>query len=523
MSTHKSTELKLLRHTLYDKASCAKIMAQQLQTKHFTYTDPEAPQPGHSYHGDIFQKALEYFTESQGSLLVRSVLENNLVASGFSSEDRAYFLQVWQEIQEEDLDENELYALITATKQRRAWRLYQKILQEGFQQVETEGLEGGLKYVRQLVFEAEQELTSNEHKQQFDANSSESITDFFSEYEDRFENPAKYAGVKCGIGAIDAATQGFTPAQLIVLLAKSGGGKSTQMLNWAMYANHRQNKKVLYFSFEMDHQMCWNRHLSLRYKIPYSEIKGVTIPPVELQGRIKMLSGGSNYFEYDVNMEDPTVEYVEARINELIMTKGKPDFVICDYVGNMYTRADLGKNLKEFEKVGNVATGLHALAKKYNIPVLTAQQLNRDGLKETRNTKATGKFAEVHQDMIASSKKLYDLATYVFYVEADVENKLSIYRSVKMRDGGHIIPAFARYDSIHHGVYDLAPEEQEHFRRVYQCYGAGDSSDAESMKGVQEDIETGSKTVTWDGGADTFEKTDYVVNQSTDLSDDDDW
>jgi hypothetical protein len=523
--TQQETERKILRHVLSDNASFAKILASDITREHFIQTDPASPQPSLMYMAEIYQTAVDYFKESQGSLLTEKLFMGGIVGAGYSAEDKVYFLQLWQEIHEEDLNHNELHGLITALRERRAWRLYRDMLNDGQKKVETEGLEGALKHARQAVFNAEQELGSAAEKQRFNVADSEALDKFMMDYNDRYNNPAKYAGVKCGISAIDEATQGFTPAQLIVLLAKSGGGKSTQMLNWALHSYMKQGKSVLYFSFEMEERLCWYRHLSLQFQIPYHELKGVSIPPVELKARIKLLSG-DNYFEYDVNMADPTVEYVEARINELIMTKGKPDLVVCDYVGNMYVRSDVGKSTKEYEQVAKVATGLLAIAKKYHVPVLTAQQLNREGLKETRATKETGKLAEVHQDMIASSKKLYDLATYVFYVEADIPNKLSIYRSVKMRDGGHIIPAFAQYDALFNRVFDLEPDKQEHFRRVYQCYGAsGGPADADGGgPSVEEDIETGAKTVRYDGGADTFEKEDYTIDKSeSNLSDEDDW
>jgi len=49
-------------------------------------------------------------------------------------------------------------------------------------------------------------------------------------------------------------------------------------------------------------------------------------------------SEDGSYFEYDVNMEDPTPEYIDSKIRDLIATKGKPDLLVVDYIGNMTVR-----------------------------------------------------------------------------------------------------------------------------------------------------------------------------------------
>ena len=70
------------------------------------------------------------------------------------------------------------------------------------------------------------------------------------------------------------------------------------------------------------------------------------------------------YFEYDVNMEDPTPDYIDSKIRELIATKGKPDLLVVDYIGNMTVR-NAPNGSKDWENQSKAVQGLFLLAKRF--------------------------------------------------------------------------------------------------------------------------------------------------------------
>lgn len=161
------------------------------------------------------------------------------------------------------------------------------------------------------------------------------------------------------------------------MLGPSGGGKSLQLLNWAFNA-HKQGKNVLYFSFELSLWDCLLRHMSLAFNIPFQDIKRNSLMDedvISLASKLRGMQGGP-YFEYDFTDSDPTPEYVDMRIRELSLTKGKPDIVIADYIGEMRTR-NAPKTAKSWELHELAFDGLVKIARRHNLPVLTAQQLNR--------------------------------------------------------------------------------------------------------------------------------------------------
>ena len=78
--------------------------------------------------------------------------------------------------------------------------------------------------------------------------------------------------------------------------------------------------------------------------------------------------------------------FIDQKIRELTLEKGQPDLLVVDYIGNMTVR-NASQNAKDWENQSAAVKGLFLLAKRYNIPVLTAQQINRETIRESRKSK----------------------------------------------------------------------------------------------------------------------------------------
>ena len=257
------------------------------------------------------------------------------------------------------------------------------------------------------------EIAADRHN--FDAN--QSSTFFKEEYDKRFFQPELFKGINSGLSNIDSKTFGWLPGQIIVFLAPSSGGKSVMMLNAAMHANKQCNKNVLYMSFEMNSWLCLLRHISLSFEIPYSQLKDNNLSPDEVKNITDGLYDPEKaYFEYDVNMEDPTPEYIDSRIRDLIATKGKPDLLVVDYIGNMTVR-NAPNGSKDWELQSKAITELFKMAKRYNIPIITAQQINRETIRDARKQKEANKFMSYDQAAASGGQVLLHLCTYAIAME----------------------------------------------------------------------------------------------------------
>jgi replicative DNA helicase len=439
-----------------------KAQMMGISVDHFIHTDEGNEM---SYTRNLYGVIDDYFDRSGGSLVTPTVLDLRMIEKGVRGKHRAKFVTLWEQVQEEDYDENELYELLMQLKQAKALRVLTEMFTGGHSTLVKDGIEKCAEYVVEKANEALAEIDNNimDGRQSIDfADSSDYFQD---EYAKRRDHPELYRGIMCGVDAIDKRTFGWLPGQMIVLLAPSSGGKSVQLLNWAHKA-FQQGKNVLYFSFEMDAYECLTRHLSLNFKTSYAAIKGVMMETEEFESIVKKLTEFKDgpYFEYDVNMENPTAEYVDAKIRELINTKGKPDIVVVDYIGIMQS-AKAGKDAKEWEQQAEVVKRLKILAKRYQLPILTAQQINRDAMREQRKMKESGKAAQFHQDAVAGTGKLIHFAHFAIGLEPDKENGMATYHPIKMRDAW-FPPVGVRWNADQHLITPLTEDEDAEWRAL---------------------------------------------------------
>jgi replicative DNA helicase len=333
---HYDLETLALAHITKSTKSIDLFLERKITAEHFTYvSDGESV----SYTQGLFNMIVKYYEQSGGSLFTSYILDQKLKNKKVKESSKAKLLTLWEDIENTDVDDNNLYEVLQQLKNRRCNALLSEMLTDSYNSIASQDIKTTLSVIQDNVDKIQDELSEfGADRHAFDVTQS---GDFFKdEYEKRIKHPELFKGIDCGVSNIDSKTFGWLPGQIIVFLAPSSGGKSVMLLNSAMHANKNCNKKVLYMSFEMNSWLCLLRHISLSFEIPYSQLKDNNLSPDELRAIVDGLNNSKDgaYFEYDVNMEDPTPEYIDSRIRELIATKGKPDLLVVDYIGNMTVR-----------------------------------------------------------------------------------------------------------------------------------------------------------------------------------------
>lgn len=452
----KNLELKFLKCvTSYDDAIYL-AGEKSVQEYHFLTKEPGTDV---SLTGKLYSLCQEYAQISGGYKVTENVLESLLIKKGLKQPTQEKFLKLWYEVSETEVSIDDFPMLALLLKERHSARLMAEMVDKIANQVGNDQVKDAVSTMIDYVNVINEELDDfKKEKVTFDMSNASEF--FFEEYDKRLENPDLFKGINCGLSHIDSKTFGWMPGQLIVLLAPSGGGKSVQLLNWGNYAHSVCKKNIIYFSFEMSAWLCQLRHAALISKVNYGKIKSQTINSEEksrLQFAFDQLKSGP-YFEYLVSIEDPTPEYVEQKIREITNEKGKPDLVIVDYIGNMTTRST-SKNAKHWEKNGDASEGLFKLAKNYNLPIITAQQINRESIKENRKNKENGKAAAYYQDAASGDQRLIHLAHFVIGLEPNKEDNIAWYHSVKMRDA-EFMPFASKWIPEYNLVEELTDSQQ---------------------------------------------------------------
>jgi replicative DNA helicase len=182
-----------------------------------------------------------------------------------------------------------------------------------------------------------------------------------------------YNPVPTGWKFFDDKTEGgLFPKTLTVFAGQVNVGKSIVLGNIA--ANLIQaDKNVLLISLEMSEFMYAKRISTQLTQIPHNDLKLYTN---ELKEQLQHLKNKtqSKLVIKEYPPKSATVRHIDAYISRLQHKGFKPEIVIIDYINLIHP---ISKNLNSYEAIKEIAEQLRSLAFKYNVPFVSATQLNR--------------------------------------------------------------------------------------------------------------------------------------------------
>ncbi|MBQ3573712.1 MAG: replicative DNA helicase [Clostridia bacterium] len=188
-------------------------------------------------------------------------------------------------------------------------------------------------------------------------------------------------GIPTGFSDIDRRTAGLHSAELILIAARPGMGKTSFVLNIAQNAAVKYGKNVAVFSLEMPGIQVANRLLSAEAKISSERLKKGDLR-TEDWGKIataaEALSKAGIYID---DTSSITVAEIGARCRKLMLEKGL-DMVVIDYLQLMSASGRSGGNRQQ--EISEISRTLKILANDLNIPVIALSQLSRSSDKEKR-------------------------------------------------------------------------------------------------------------------------------------------
>ena len=168
---------------------------------------------------------------------------------------------------------------------------------------------------------------------------------------------------------------GIETQQMIIWMGGTGAGKSLALAGAAKKA-FTERLKVIYYTLELSEDIIARRFDSCFSKIPMSDLTGNAtrvVHEVKRWGR----RYGENLIIKQYAPRQASVNTIRAHLTMLSNSGFKPDVVVVDYL-------DLLKPLTsyndEYADLGAVATDLRGLAVDFDVPLMTATQVNRAGM-----------------------------------------------------------------------------------------------------------------------------------------------
>ena len=221
--------------------------------------------------------------------------------------------------------------------------------------------------------------------------------------------------LKTGFSDIDFYTRGLERGTLFIIGARPSTGKTTFALNIAS-KQVKKGRKVLIFSLEMTAKMIYERILSDRLNINYSDFSFKS----RINNYIDEIKTEMQIFEQDGNLlvlDD--VYTIESICNQIMEVK--PDIVVVDFI-------QIVDSVKKYDdtrtKINYISAELKRVAKKTGCIVIALSQLTRSGkdaptmsdLRESGALEQDGDYIVIlHRAYVSDKQKADESETQVLF------------------------------------------------------------------------------------------------------------
>ncbi len=184
------------------------------------------------------------------------------------------------------------------------------------------------------------------------------------------QDPDALRGTPTGYTALDNVIVGMHEADLVLIGARPGMGKTSFAMNIATEAAIKTKKTVCVFSLEMSAEQLANRMLSSEAQIDSYKMRSGNLSSEDWNA---IAYASSRLSETDILIDDTPGVTVTAIKSKLRRVKNL-GLVIIDYLQLM--QGDR-RNDNRVQEIGEISRGLKLLAKELAIPVICCAQLSR--------------------------------------------------------------------------------------------------------------------------------------------------
>ena len=185
----------------------------------------------------------------------------------------------------------------------------------------------------------------------------------------------EHSGVMTGVANIDDLTRGFRPGELVIMAARTGGGKTALAANMAVNAA-RTGRRVFVFTLEMQRNEFARRIVSIdgRFNVwAYENGRGGADMPNKFNTAIAGMTGLPIFIDDRPNL---SIEMIEAETIKATDRHGAPDLIIVDYLQLLTDSGAKDRNSRQ-ESVAAMSRRSKILSGTSNCPVVAISQLSR--------------------------------------------------------------------------------------------------------------------------------------------------
>ncbi|NNF02591.1 MAG: replicative DNA helicase [Bacteroidia bacterium] len=202
------------------------------------------------------------------------------------------------------------------------------------------------------------------------------IQQALKEMENAAEHEGGIQGVPSGFTELDRITSGWQKADLIIVAARPGMGKTAFTLSLARNAAVDYKYPVAFFSLEMTAHQLANRLISSESEIAGDKIRRGELKQHELQQLHHKIVPITNAPIFIDDTPSLSVFELRAKCRRLVAQRGVK-LIVIDYLQLMTAGSDNKSGNRE-QEISMISRNIKSIAKELNVPIITLSQLSRD-------------------------------------------------------------------------------------------------------------------------------------------------
>lgn len=244
-----------------------------------------------------------------------------------------------------------------------------------------------------------------------------------------FMRDGHLSGISTGIHSLDAKMGGLQPSDLIILAGRPGMGKTSLATNIAFnIANAYEGEQqadgsmkavnggvVGFFSLEMSAEQLATRIISEQTEVSSSKIRRGDITETDFEKLVACSQVMQKIPLYIDQTGGISIAQLAARARRLKRQRGL-DVLVIDYV-QLMTGSSKASAQNRVQEITEITTGLKALGKELNVPIIALSQLSRQV--ESRDDKRP-QLSDLRES--GSIEQDADVVLFVFREEYYVKN-----------------------------------------------------------------------------------------------------
>ena len=210
-----------------------------------------------------------------------------------------------------------------------------------------------------------------------------------------YNEKGRISGLSTGFKKLDLLTNGLHGAEMIVIAARPSMGKTAFAMNMAEHIAVELGQAVAVFSLEMSSQQLVQRMLCSIAQVNLADVRTGFMPDSSFP---RLTAGAAKLASAKILIDDTSsLSILELRAKARRM-KSQHDIaaIFIDYLQLLRSSSRRAQDNRQLE-IAEISSGLKALAKELNIPIIVLAQLNRNPEQRTGDSKGRPRLSDLRE------------------------------------------------------------------------------------------------------------------------------